>query len=174
MLLKNIAHQFLKTLQKFDYSLQSTDLIWKVLFKNKANQWNYLHISKYRATYFISDIIGEHDSLKITPSDKIEVAESGSFGQYQDINREEELLENWSELLENALQWLVFVEKDWVKANLSVQKEFPLNERFGVLPRSVFQEFFPKSTRLDKVVDKTQTQESFWQSTLSTFCRWTS
>ena len=159
MLLKNIAHQFLKTLQKFDYSLQSTDHIWQVLFKNKAKEWHYLHISKYRETYFISDIIGEHGSLKVTPSDKIEVAEPNSFGQYQDINREEEFLENWSELLKNAFEWMVFVEKDWVKANLSVQKEFPLTERFGVLPKNIVQEHFPKSFRLDTALGKTNAQE---------------
>jgi len=159
MRLINIAHQFLKTLQKFDYNLQSTDHIWKVLFKNKVESWHYLHISKYRATYFISDILGELGSLKVASSEKIEVAETNSFGQYQDINRDEELLENWSELLKNAFQWLIFIEKDWVKANLLVQKEFPLTERFGVLPRNIVQEYFPTSFRLDKALGNPQTQE---------------
>lgn len=154
MLLKKKVKQFLETLQKFDYALQSTDHIWKILFKKESNDWGYLHISKYRDTYFISDIIGKNETLKVSSIEKIEVAESGSFGNYQDIYRDEELAEDWNKLLGNAYQWLVFVEKDWLKANRMVQTRFPFDGRFGVLPRSVIWEYFPKSVRLEKTLGK--------------------
>lgn len=159
MLLKNLANQFLSKLQKFDYTLQSTDNIWIVLFKNKAKKWNYLHISKYRDTYFINDILGENGSLKVVPTAEIEVAESSSFGNYQNVNLDEALLKNWKRLLKNAYKWLVFVEKDWLKANLMVQNQFPFEGRFGVLPRSVMQAYFPKSIPLEKALGKNKSSQ---------------
>ena len=159
MQLKNIVNQFLNTLQKFDYSLQSTDRIWEILFKDTSNSWHYLHISKYRDTYFLNDILGDNEALKISSEENIEVAESGSFGEYQDIHTDEELLKFWHQYLKNAYDWLLFVEQDWVKANLLVQKEFPLSGRFGVLPRSIFQTYFPSTTPLTKALGEVKAQQ---------------
>ena len=56
---------FLKDLEQFNYELSVTDKVWKVLFPGKADAWHYIHVTRYRDTFYISHIDGNNWHLFI-------------------------------------------------------------------------------------------------------------
>lgn len=157
--LEQQTYQFLKALGKFDYALSSLDRIWEVLFKGSGQQWNYLYISKYQKTYFINHVNGESGTLEVEPEKSVKVMESGAFSNARPFYPEEELMEEWRQLLSAAGKWLKLVEKDWIKANKQVQEEYPLKYRYGAVPHSLVRESIPGAFRLDKTLGKSKARK---------------
>ena len=157
--LEQQTYQFLKALGKFDYALSSLDRVWKVLFKGPGQQWNYLYISKYQKTYFINHVNGESGTLEVEPEKSVKVMEPGAFSNARPFYPEEELMEDWMQLLSAAGKWLKLVEKDGVKANRQVQEEYPLKYRYGTVPHSLVRESIPGAFRLDKALGKSKARK---------------
>ncbi len=157
--LEQQTYQFLKTLGKFDYTLSTLDRVWEVLFKGPGPQWNYLYISKYQKTYFISHVNGESGTLEVAPEKSVNMMEPGGFSNARPFYPEEELMEEWMQLISAAGKWLKQVEKDWVKANKQVQEEYPLKYRYGAVPHCLVRDSVPGAFRLDKALGKSKARK---------------
>lgn len=143
-------HSFLQKLDTFDYRLESIDRIWEVLFPNQALGWEFLHITQYQTTFFISHITGESGTLVIEPDKDVKVRESGGFSEARPFWPEEELANEWDQLISACMHWLEVVEKDWINAYEQVVAKYPFDYRFGTIPHSLIWELLPDSYRLDR------------------------
>ncbi len=159
MLLEENTFQFLRELGRFDYTLTGTDHVWNILFKNQEEKWNYIIISKYQNTFYISHINGDCGTLEVEPEKSIKVIDSGSFTNYRSFYADELLMEMWAHIIVSARKWVKFVGKNWIKVNKQIQGEYPLNYRYGVVPNSLIQESLPGIYRLDKELGKVETKK---------------
>ena len=159
MHLQNHINSFLKDLKKFNYTLSGIDPVWEVLFKTPNEKWNYLHISKYQKTFYISHINGDIGSLEVIPGKHIKIAVSGVFSEPQAILPNEKRAKKWLKIIIAATKWLTFCAKNWIKANAQVQKEYPLDYRYGTVAGSLIRELLPDQFRLDKALGKSKAKQ---------------
>ena len=159
MLLEEHTCQFLKELERFDYTLSSTDHVWNILFKNHTEKWSYIHIVKYRKTFYISHIAGDCGTLEVEPKKSIKVMDSGEFSYSRSFYENEPLIEKWAHIIASARKWLRVVKKNWIKANKLIQEEYPLNYRYGTVYNSLIRESLPDIYRLDKELGKAGTRK---------------
>ena len=124
MSLKTQTTPFLKHLEKFDYTLSSSDPTWKLLFPNHKQKWVLL-ITKYQKTYYIHRIDGEGGTIEITVGKEKRPAPNG-FSDYRNLYDEKEKEKTWIPLIMAARKWLKQVEKNWIKANKMVQVLIPM------------------------------------------------
>ena len=159
MLLEENTFQFLKELERFDYTLSGIDRVWNILFKNHKEKWSYIIITKYRSTFYISHIEGDYGTLEVEPEKSIKVMDSGGFSNSRSFYANEPLIGKWVHLITSARKWLKFVGKNWIKANKQIQEEYPLNYRYGTVSNSLIQESLPGIYRLDKELGKVRTKK---------------
>jgi len=153
MSLKDQTTPFLKHLEKFDYTLSSSDPTWKLLFQNHKQKWLYLLITKYQKTYYIHRIDGEGGTIEVIFGKEKRLAPNG-FSDHHTLYDEKEKEKTWIPLIMAARKWLKQVEKNWIKANKRVQEAFPLNYRYDTVPHSLIRDTFPTGFRLDKQLGK--------------------
>lgn len=159
MPLQNHLDSFIQKLKKFDYTLSGPDPVWKTLFKTPKEKWNYLHISKYQKTFYISHINGDIGSLEVIPGKKIKIVEPGAFSEARPLEPDDELAEEWFNIIIAADKWLTFCGKDWVKANAQIQEQYPLEFRYGTVAGCIVREMFSDRFRLDKAIGKTKAKQ---------------
>ncbi len=159
MLLEEHTYQFLKELERFDYTLSGIDHVWNILFKNHTEKWSYIHITKYRRTFYISHIDGDCGTLEVETNKSIKVMDSGGFSYSRSFYANEHLMEKWTHIIASARKWLKVVEKNWIKANKQSQEEYPLNYKYGTVSNSLIRESLPRIYRLDKEIGKARTRK---------------
>ncbi len=130
------VQKFLKELKKFQYEFDG-DRIWKIILADKNEIWHKLHVQQYKETFYISLIDGDVPTLEVQPGKKIETSEwhRSAFGSsrfdYSDVGPQ------WEPLISSVRAWLKRVERDWIKANALVMKNYPTNRRKGYVPHSI-------------------------------------
>ncbi len=97
----------LAELETFEYSMDSLNHIWNVLFPTEHEKWYYLRVVNYLESYVFIDITGD---LK-----PIELKKPNSINELPDYRFPD--LNGWTKLVHEACIWLKFVAKDWITAN---------------------------------------------------------
>lgn len=159
MQLEKSIYAFIKTLERFDYQLPSMDPTWEILFPDSSSKWQFLHVSKYRETFYMVDIIGEKGSLEVEPGKSVKIKDGSGFSEARLFYPDEDLKEEWEKLIAFAGNWLTFVERDWIKANKQIQLEFPLKFRIGTAPGSLIRASLPDIYQADKELGKQKTKK---------------
>ena len=77
--------------------------------------------------------------------------DSGGFSNSRSFYANEPLMEKWAHIIVSARKWLKFVGKNWIKANKQIQKEYPLDYRYGTVSNSLIQESLPGFYRLEAI-----------------------
>jgi hypothetical protein len=130
-------------LKQFNYTIESIDLIWDVIFPHKTARhaaFHYMRVTKYQDTFFIGDIDGKLCSLEIRVNTSIQTIPSfgSSYGDGDPAR-------GWDDLISSARNWPKIVKRDWIKANKQVWLSYPLNRRYGIVCNSLVREWFGKS-----------------------------
>jgi hypothetical protein len=152
-LITRSASTLIKELQAFSHEISSQDRIWKILFPTQNGQWHYLHITQYQDTFYISHINGE-DSLEVIPGKAIKA--TNGFGQDLGYLSNEAL---WETLFSDARKWLKTVNRDWIKANKRMVTEYPLRQRYGMVPNALVRASLSDIYRLDLELGKGRTKK---------------
>ena len=149
------AFAFVKELEGFSYELSGLDHVWDVLFPDKAERWDHLHINKYENTFYITHVCNG-DGLEVKPGKAVRPADSmsSSSSQAGDLDQ---LEAGWEPLLTSARRWLRVARKDWIGANRRVQLEYPLRNRYGVIPHALVRASLLDAYRLDEELGKRKT-----------------
>ena len=53
------VYAFLRSLNRFEYSLSVLDHVWNIIFLDKQSHWNHLQATKYGDTFYLVHIDGE-------------------------------------------------------------------------------------------------------------------
>lgn len=123
------------------------DHVWNILFPDHKGKWQHLHVTKYKHTYYITDVVGNSAGLEVEPKKVV------------GIESHDHLVTKWDPLISSARKWLKIVRKDWIKANKRVQAEYPLQYRYGIVPNALIRESLPDIYRLDKELGKARTRK---------------
>ncbi len=149
---------FVKELGDFTYELSVLDRVWNILFPDKAKKWHHLHVNKYENTFYISHVDGNGGSLEVEQKKGVRVMDSMGVSSYS-VENHSQLATIWESLIESARNWLKAVRKDWIKANKRIQVEYPLNNRYGVVPNALIRASLPDIYHLDKELGKGRTRK---------------
>ena len=145
-----------KELEEFSYELSVLDHVWNVLFPDEGKEWHHLHVNKYKHTYYITHVSGDGGGLEVEPKKVVHAMDPLGASFYSVENRGQ-LAEVWEPLISSARKWLKGARKDWIKANKRVQVEYPLCNRYGVVPNALIRDSLPDIYRLDKELGKGRT-----------------
>ena len=156
MNLSTSAYKLLQELDDFSYTLSSSDRIWDIVCPTDTNCWHHLRISRYRDTYYIAHINGESGTLELVPDNDIRILSSGGVPSFQ-VHKQGQSVVSWERLITSALVWLKAVRKDWIKANKLIREEYPLCNRYGMVPHSIIRASLPAVYRLDSDLGKEST-----------------
>ena len=105
--LTETTNAFLKELRDFDYGLSCLDRIWNVLFPDRKEGWNHLHVCKYQQTFYVShvdDMKGHREGLEIDPKGIVKAM--APMGRPRSFGNDEHLASEWEELISSARRWL--------------------------------------------------------------------
>jgi hypothetical protein len=141
-----------KALDMFSCELSVLDRVWNILFPDQ-DKWHYLHVNKYKHSFYISHVSGDGGGLEVEPKRGVRAIDYQRDSSYS-IENHSQLTAVWEPLIASALKWLQVVRKDWIKANKRIQVEYPLNNRFGVAPSALIRASLPDIYRLDKELGK--------------------
>ena len=142
MNLPSLVAAFIEKIQHFEYPVDNLDPTWEVLFKYKKEQWQYLQVLQYRDRFTITCRIGEEGTLRWNPPNTL-IINDAYQGEYEYMEAEEELIEEWMLILEAANGWLDFAQKDWITANQKTQEEFPIPYRKGIIAKQLVYQYLP-------------------------------
>ena len=152
MKFEDIVYTFLKELAQFEYDVSYSDTIWDLIFPDNKDKWSHLRITKYKNTFYMFHIDGNNCDLEIIPQKSVNRMKSFGFSSYEaGINDPGSV---WTPMLSSARAWLKKVKKGWIKTNARVQKEYPLNRRFGIAPNSLVRASLKDIYRLDLALGK--------------------
>ena len=154
-----ITYAFVKELTDFSYELSCLDRIWSILFPDQKDRWNYLHVTKYKHTFYISHVEGDSGGLEVEPKKGVRAMDLMGASSPHRTESLDRLAVLWEPLITTARQWLKAVRKDWIKANKRVQAEYPLRYRYGIVPNSLVRASLPDVYRLDKELGKARTRK---------------
>lgn len=152
------TYNLLQELDDFSYSMSSSDRVWNILCPSGSNHWHHLRVSRYRETFYLSHINGNSGTLEIEPGQEVRVLSAAEYASCRGLNRGRTAAA-WELLLTSASAWLKVVRKDWIKANRRVREEYPLSDRYGIVPHAIIRASLPDIYRLDTELDKESTQE---------------
>jgi len=156
MTLSAATYKLLQELDDFSYTMSSSDRIWDIVCPTDANCWDHLRVSRYRDTFYIAHINGDSGALEIEPDNDIRILSSGGVPSFQ-VHKQGQSFVSWERLIMSALVWLKAVRKDWIKANKLGREEYPLRNRYGVVPHSILRSSLPAVYRLDSDLGKEST-----------------
>jgi len=151
MTLINTAHTLTQVLNDFDYSIQSVDHLWKIIFLDKNNKWHHMQITKYYSAYYIGIIDDDLPTLEINANKKLELH---TFGMSTYGASDKAIHNTWHNLIDQSIKWLKKVKADWIKANKFIQLNYPLNRRTGYVPHSLIRASLPNLYLIDKALGK--------------------
>ena len=84
---------FVKELDAFSYKLSVLDHVWNILFPDHKGKWQHLHVTKYKRTYYITDVVGNIGDLEVEPKKAV------------GIERHDHLVTTWNPLISSARKW---------------------------------------------------------------------
>ena len=157
MKFEDSVYAFLKELRHFDYDVSGVDLVWDLIFPDSKGKWNHVYVTKYRQTSYISHIDGNSCSLEVEPKKSVQAMVSFGFSSYEDGCDDPASV--WEPMIASARAWLKTVRKDWIKAHMRVQEQYPLNRRFGIVPNSLIRASLADIYRLDKELGKMKSRK---------------
>ena len=157
MAFANSVSDFVKGLSDFSYELSSLDHVWEILFPDKTGKWNHLHVNRYRHTFYLTHTI-KGLSLEAEPGKRPRAMEAMG-ARSRDIDDDGGLSDTWNPLITSAQRWLNTALKDWIKANKRVQVEYPLRQRYGVVPNALIRASLADVYRLDRELGRGKTTE---------------
>ncbi len=135
MELTSLTFAFVKELADFAYKLSVMDRVWNILFPDQGKKWNYLHVNKYKHTFYITHIDGNGGSIEVEPNKCVRaMASKGDFSCCGE-NPPDQPVAVWEPLITSACKWLKVVRKDWIKANKRVQSEYPVLSQIRHCPQ---------------------------------------
>lgn len=153
---KNI-YAFIAELQQFDYTIESIDQIWDVIFPHKTARgvtYHHIRMTQYKETFYIANMDGKLCTLEVQIDKSVLVAPS-----FDSSHQVGDPLKGWESLISSASRWLKVVKKDWIKANQQVWLSYPLNRRYGILPNSLVKESLADVYRLEQELGKAKTKK---------------
>ena len=153
---KNV-YGLIAELKQFDYTIESIDHIWDVIFPHKTTRtavYHHIRMTQYKDTFYIGHIDGELCCLEIQVNTSVQAAPS--FGS---SHREEDPAKGWDALISSARNWLKIVKKDWIKANKQVWQSYPLNRRYGIVCNSLVRTSLSSMHRMDQELGKAKTKK---------------
>lgn len=152
------TYNLLQELDDFSYSMSSSDRVWNILCPSGSSDWSHLRVSKYRETYYFSHINGNSGTLELEPDQEVRVLSGAEYASCRGL-KGDRTAAAWELLLTSASCWLMVVRKDWIKANRRVREEYPLSDRYGIVPHAIIRVSLPDMYRLDTELDKESTKE---------------
>ncbi len=123
----------------FQHSFDGWDPVWTILFQDRRKRWNVLHVSYYNGDYFIScrilDMWRQCWQWKLRPGEYCKPDEN-SFVLHND----------WPDTttIEDALNWLDDVERDWVGMYRRLERDWPKRFREGRVARALVERYVPQ------------------------------
>ena len=151
MNLQKNVNALIKELKQFDYTLDSIDRQWNIIFLDKKKKWHHIRVTQYKDTFYIVLFDGDLATLEVSADKKVQVTSSRSMAY---PSRDPEKV--WDDLIISANKWLTIVKKDWIKTNKQVYESYPLNRRYGTVPSCIVRSFVSDIYRIDKELGKKQ------------------
>jgi len=146
-----------KALDEFSCELSVVDRVWNILLPDKDNNWNHLHVNKYRQTFYITHV-DRGGSLEFEPIKGVRAMDSMGASSYL-VENHDQLTAAWEPLIASARKWLKTARKDWIKANKRTQVEYPFRNRYGVAPNSLIRASLPDIYCIDNELGKAGTRK---------------
>jgi hypothetical protein len=149
-----LVRAFVNELGAFSYELSSADHVWRILFPESKAGWQYLHVTKYRETFYLTHVNGDGRSLEFEGGRTVRAVDIGLGG----TRCSSEDPARWAALVVAAHRWLGVVRRDWIGANRRVQSAYPLDFRCGIVPNAVVRAVLPDVYRLDRELGDAKTR----------------
>ena len=159
MKIDKIITAFITELGSFAYDLSSLDHVWNILFPDGHGRWHRLHVNKYKRTYYITHIDGDCGSLEFEFGKAVRVSNLMGWGNRDEQESNRQPMPAWDSMITAACKWLACVERDWIKANNRVLREYPLDRRYGIVSHSIVRVSLPDIFRLDKELGRAGTRK---------------
>lgn len=156
MTLSASTYKLLQELDDFSYTLSSSDRIWDIICPIGTSCWNHLRVSRYRDTCYIVHINGDSGTLEVKPDNDVKIFSSAGVPSFQ-VHKQGRTVSSWELLITSAIDWLKGVRKEWIKSNKQVLEEYPLRNRYGMVPHSIIRASLPALYRLDTELGKEST-----------------
>lgn len=150
---------FIEQLHGFECSLSGRDRIWRVLFPDDRQRWHCLNVSEYEKTFYLSHVNGEVEALAAGPGKQLRVVRGLSMPAEISEWERAHLAEHWQPLLTAAGKWLGTVKRDWIKVNKRIWAEYPLEDRYGIVPNAIVRDSLPDVYRIDLELGKRRTRK---------------
>jgi hypothetical protein len=158
MKLTTLIFDFLKELKEFSCTLSGMDRVWNILFPQQGKEWHHLNVTRYKHTFYITHISGNGGSLEVEPEKGIYAIEPLSTSSYP-VENHNPMVVLWEPLIVSAHNWLKVVRRDWTKANIIIQIEYPLRYRYGIAPNALVRNSLPDIYRLDRELGMHRTRK---------------
>ncbi len=159
MELTTSSFTFVKELANFSYKLSALDRVWNILFPDQRDRWNYLHVNKYKHTFYITHVSGGVDGLEVEPNKGVRAIDPMGASSPHGAENRGQWVTTWESLIISARKWLKVARKDWIKANKRINVEYPLHYRYGIAPNALVRASLPDIYRLDKEFGKDRTRK---------------
>ena len=104
MELTTLTFNLVQELSDFSYELSSLDRVWNILFPCNGQNWNYLHVSKYKRTFYITHI-DSGGSLEVETEKGVRAMDPMGASSYS-VENHGQLTTVWKTLIESARKWL--------------------------------------------------------------------
>ena len=145
MELTESTYALLRELDDFSPALSGADLVWDILFPAGAARWHHLRVTKYKDTFYLALISGSGGSLEAKPEGCVSALPDPGALSHPGQRRSQ----MWWTLISSACSWLNVVRKDWIKANKRIRDEYPLRDRYGLIPHAIIRATLRNVYRLD-------------------------
>ena len=159
MELTTSSFAFIKELADFSYKLSGLDRVWNILFPVQRDRWNYLHVNKYKHTFYITHVNTDVDGLEVEPNKCVRAMDPMGASSPHGAENHGQWVKTWGSLIAFARKWLKVARKDWIKANKRINVEYPLHYRYGIAPNALVRASLPDIYRLDKELGKVRTRK---------------
>ena len=144
-----MTYALLKELEDFSPTLSGSDLVWDILFPVEFTHWHHLRVTRYRDNHYITHINGTCGSLEVKP--EVGVSALACVGTSTCSPRHQsQSAVMWQTIIVSARKWLNVDRKDWIRANRRIHEEYPLRDRYGLVPHAIVRASLPDIYRLDK------------------------
>ena len=148
MELTTSSFAFVKELADFSYKLSALDRVWNILFPVQRDRWNYLHVNKYKHTFYITHVNRDVDGLEVEPNKCVRAMDPMGASSPHGAENHGQWVKTWGSLITYARKWLKVARKDWIKANKRINVEYPLHYRYGIAPNALVRASLPDIYRL--------------------------
>ena len=112
MKLTALTSTFVKELTDFSYELSGLDRIWNILFPDQVDRWHYLHVNKYKNSFYISHVSGDVGSLEVEPNKGVRAMEPMGAPSLHWAENHDQPARAWEPLITSARKWLKVIRKD--------------------------------------------------------------